>query len=467
MSISVNSPSGTRDFLPEDMAKRNYIFKTITSVFEKFAFLPIETPALENIETLTGKYGDEGDQLLYKILVSRPFESKNKEGIREAFEKSLEKPVNDPRITDKALRYDLTVPFARFVVKHKNNISFPFKRYQIQPVWRADRPQKGRYREFFQCDADVIGSDSLLYECELTFLAQEVFSLLRVPVVIKYNSRKILSGLAEVLDAADKFQDMVVAIDKFEKVGTAAFAELEKKGFSEKQISQLTEIISTFQKSDSDLKRIEFLKNIFENSALGKKGLDEIEQYLGFVKEYKSGNIYEPKIELDISLARGLNYYTGMIFEVKVNHPEALSLSITGGGRYDDLTGIFGLPGVSGVGISFGIDRIYDVMNDLGLFPEKTKGQQGPKVLLVSMGEAEFRYCLPLAAKLRSLDIHAELYPGPAKIKKQLDFANKRGIPYVIVVGEEEILTDLLTLKNMETGEQVKETLAGLTKILK
>lgn len=454
-------PKGTRDFSPTEMVRRSHIFKTIREVFEKFGYQPIETPAMENIETLTGKYGDEGDQLLFKILNSRQFEAKNKEELKKEYERSLEKNINSSLLTERALRYDLTVPFARFVVQHQNEITFPFKRYQIQPVWRADRPQKGRYREFYQCDADVIGSDSLVNEVELVQIIQEVYRKLGVSVTIKMNNRKILSGIAEVIGAKDKIVDITVAIDKLDKIGAEGVnKELKEKGVTEGAIQALQPIIS-FKGGYSE--KIEVLKKLLGSSDVGKKGIEEIEFVFASVSDLKF-DISD--LELDITLARGLNYYTGAIFEVKANDVQIGS--ICGGGRYDDLTGIFGLPNMSGVGISFGIDRIFDVMNELNLFDKIGLLASTTRVLLAHFGEAERAYCMKLAMDLRAAGINSEVYPDVTKkIVKQFDYANKKQIQYVIVVGADEMNSGDLALKNMTSGEQVKLKLPEVIKALK
>ena len=443
-------PKGTRDFSPDEMVKRNYLFDTIRNVFKLYGYMPIETPAMENIETLTGKYGDEGDQLLFKILNSRPHEAKDadKEVMQQEFSRMLTQTVNSKILTEKALRYDLTVPFARYVVQHQHEIAFPFKRYQIQPVWRADRPQKGRYREFFQCDADVVGSDSLLNEVELVQMIDQVFTKLGMPVLIKINNRKVLSGIAEVIGEKEKIIDITVAIDKLDKIGVDGVnAELKEKMISEKAIAQLQPLI-TFK--GTNLEKLNLLRQLLAPSEVGKMGIEEIE----YIFSTLSGSqLQTASCELDITLARGLNYYTGAIFEVKAN-TGTLTSSICGGGRYDDLTGIFGLPDVSGVGISFGADRIFDVLNELNLYPASVSATT--TILFAHFGEAERKYCIPLLMEARKAGISAELYPDLAKIKKQFDYANKKGIPYVVVVGGDEMLNGELTVKNMDSGTQEK-----------
>ena len=443
-------PKGTRDFSPSEMVRRNFIFSSIREVFERYGYQPIETPAMENIETLTGKYGDEGDQLLFKILNSRQFEAKNKEELKKEYERSLTQNINSPLLTERALRYDLTVPFARYVVQHQNEIVFPFKRYQIQPVWRADRPQKGRYREFFQCDADVVGSDSLLNEVELIQIINDVYAKLGISVTIKMNNRKILSALAELIGEKEKIVDITVAIDKLDKVGLEGVnKELSEKGISNAAIEKLQPLI-LFQGASSD--KINLLKQVIGRIEIGKKGIEEIEYVFSCISADKS---LKSAFELDITLARGLNYYTGAIFEVKANHVQIGS--ICGGGRYDNLTGIFGLPNVSGVGISFGIDRIFDVMNELNLFDGKGIAAQTTKILLTHFGEQERNYCISVASRLREAGINTEIYPDVTKkIAKQFDYANKKQIPFVVVVGAEEMNTGVLAFKDMATGEQKK-----------
>ena len=406
---------------------------------------------MENLTTLTGKYGDEGDQLLFRILNSRLHESRKKDELLNEFKESLSRNVNSELLTERALRYDLTVPFARYVVMHQNEITFPFKRFQMQPVWRADRPQKGRYREFYQCDADVIGSNSLLNEVELISMIVEVFALLRIPVSIKINNRKILSGIAEVIGEPEKLIDITVAIDKLDKTGKdQVLKELRDKGLTQKSLD-LIEPMFTFADKSFDQK-ISFLSQMLSESAVGMKGIEEIRK----VFELLDNNI----TELDITLARGLNYYTGAIMEVKAHH---VSIgSIAGGGRYDDLTGVFGLPGVSGVGVSFGIDRIYDVMEESGLFQDDRLSPLGTRVMFVNFGDEEARYCLSLLRKMRSAGISAELYPDSVKMKKQMSYADDRKISFVILAGSEEINSGLLTVKNMVTGEQTKTSVDNL-----
>ncbi len=437
-------PKGTRDFTPVEMAKRNYIFNTIRDVYHLFGFQQIETPAMENLSTLMGKYGEEGDKLLFKILNSGDFMS----GVSES-ELSTGTNKLAMQMCEKGLRYDLTVPFARFVVQNRDKISFPFKRYQIQPVWRADRPQKGRYREFFQCDADVVGSNSLLNEVELVQIMDEVFNRFGIRVAIKINNRKILSGIADVIGAHDKIVDITVAIDKLDKIGLEKVnEELASKGISAEAIALLQPIIEL---EGTNYEKIGVLKNVLESSEEGMKGVEELEYILRKIDLMG----IRCQLDLDLTLARGLNYYTGAIFEVK-----ALDVqigSITGGGRYDNLTGVFGLPGVSGVGISFGADRIYDVLNQLDLYPEDS--MLATQVMFVNFGENEESHCLQLLAQLRQKGIRSEIYPESAKMKKQMSYADAKKIPFVALVGENEMNENKIMLKNMITGEQKLSTL--------
>jgi len=441
MSQKPSIPKGTRDFTPQEMANRNYIFNTIKSVFQLYGFQQIETPAMENLSTLMGKYGDEGDKLLFKILNSGDF--LNNVNDTELLERNSIKLTN--KIAEKGLRYDLTVPFARFVVQNRDKISFPFKRYQIQPVWRADRPQKGRYREFYQCDVDVVGSDSLLNELELIQIVDEVYRRLKINVVIKINNRKILSGIAEIIGEAEKITDITVAIDKLDKIGLEKVnEEIASKGISQDAIDKLQPILKL---SGTNSEKLNQLKAVLANSETGLKGIDEMETIFGLCETMQ----IKTRIELDLTLARGLNYYTGAIFEVKALDVEIGS--ITGGGRYDNLTGVFGMPGVSGVGISFGADRIYDVLNQLNLYPETSEEQT--RILFVSFGEKELMYCLPWLKTLRENGINCEIYPEPAKMKKQMSYADNKNIPFVAIVGENEMTENKVMLKNMKTGEQV------------
>lgn len=441
MATKPSIPKGTRDFMPQEMAKRNYIFNTIREVYELYGFRQIETPALENLSTLMGKYGDEGDKLLFKILNSGNFLN----GVSQEEFNSESVGKLAARICEKGLRYDLTVPFARFVVQHRDDIKMPFRRYQIQPVWRADRPQKGRYREFYQCDADVVGSDSLLNEVELVEIIDEVFSRFGIRVDININNRKILAAIAEKIGAADKITAVTVAIDKLEKIGLEGVEkELLDEGISQEAVKDLEPIIAL---SGSNEEKIATMGKQFENSETGMKGIGEVEFVLGALKNSSLKN----SVTFNLSLARGLNYYTGCIFEVK-----ALDYaigSITGGGRYDNLTGIFGMPGLSGVGISFGADRIYDVLNGLDLYPKEAK--TGTQLLFVNFGgEKETAQCLTLAAQARRAGIRTEIYPDSAKMKKQMSYAADNNIPFVALIGEDEAKSGTVTLKNMERHEQ-------------
>ena len=456
MAQKPSIPKGTRDFNPEEVAKRNYIFSTIKSQFQRFGFQPIETPSFENSDTLMGKYGEEGDRLIFKILNSGDFLSK----VDEPLYALKDSGKITPRISEKALRYDLTVPFARYVVQHQNEIEFPFKRYQMQPVWRADRPQKGRFREFYQCDADVVGSDSLWQEVEFVQLYDNVFTALKLEgATIKINNRKILSGIAEVIGASDKLIDFTVALDKLDKIGEDKVKEeMLSKGISQEGIAKLQPLFTL--KGDFGT-QIESLKSILNTSEEGQKGIEE----LSFINEAITAlGLKSAKLQLDVTLARGLNYYTGAIFEVSA--PEGVAMgSIGGGGRYDDLTGIFGLKNVSGVGISFGLDRIYLVLEELGLFPETIT--KSTEVLFINFGDKESLFSLKAIKALRVNNINAELYPDSAKMKKQMNYANKRNIPYVVLVGEEELKNNQFTLKNMISGEQDKVDLEALVTRLK
>ena len=441
MAQKPSIPKGTRDFGPIEMAKRNYIFNTIREVYALYGFQQIETPAMETLQTLMGKYGEEGDKLLFKVLNSGDCLSKCSD--EELLERN---PLHlASKMCEKGLRYDLTVPFARYVVMHREELQLPFKRYQIQPVWRADRPQKGRYREFYQCDADVVGSDSLLNEVELMQIVDEVFSRFGIRIQIKINNRKILSGIAEVIGAADKIVDITVAIDKLDKIGIDNVnAELREDGLSEEQIQKLQPIIMLSGTNDEKLTTI---AEVLKDSETGLKGVEETKYILNTLNAH---SCLRNEIQLDLTLARGLNYYTGAIFEVK-----ALDVqigSITGGGRYDNLTGIFGMPGLSGVGISFGADRIYDVLNQLDLYPKDSV--TSTQVLFINFGEQETAYCLPIINKVRARGIRAELYPDIAKMKKQMSYANAKQIPFVVLAGESEMAQGKVTLKNMESGEQ-------------
>ena len=446
-------PKGTRDFSPVEMAKRNYIFNTIRDVYALYGFEQIETPAMETLQTLMGKYGEEGDKLLFKILNSGNFF--NKLSDEELVERNVLRLAS--QICEKGLRYDLTVPFARYVVMHRDELQLPFKRYQIQPVWRADRPQKGRYREFYQCDADVVGSDSLLNEVELMQIVDTVFTRFGIRVQIKINNRKILTGIADVIGAADKIVDITVAIDKLDKIGIDSVnAELLNNGLSEEQVEKLQPIILLEGSNESKLNTI---VDVLKDSKTGMKGVEETRFILDKLKAMGLKN----EIQLDLTLARGLNYYTGAIFEVKaLDTPMG---SITGGGRYDNLTGIFGMPGLSGVGISFGADRIYDVLNTLDLYPKESI--TGTQVLFINFGEKETEYCLPIVAKARENGIRTEIYPDTSKMKKQMSYANAKAIQFVAIVGENEMAEGKVTLKNMMTGEQSLVTADELVSVVK
>lgn len=449
-SIKPSVPKGTRDFSPTEMVRRNYIFDTIKSVFRKYGYQQIETPSMENLSTLTGKYGDEGDKLIFKILNSGDFwvDAESKKQKAESFEFNSKSLISV--ISEKALRYDLTVPFARYVVMHQNEIAFPFKRFQVQPVWRADRPQRGRYREFYQCDADVVGSDSLLNEAEFVLIYDEALSKLGLKdFTIKINNRKILSGIAELIDKSDDIVDLTVAIDKLDKIGLdGVIKELMERGFSAGDIEKIKPVILL---EGSNTEKLESLRNALAASETGLKGCEEIETVFNYIANCQ---LQTASLELDITLARGLNYYTGAIFEVKTN--EVAMGSIGGGGRYDDLTGMFGLKGLTGVGISFGADRIYDVMDELNLFPESTG--QTTKLLICCFDKDGEKFAFPILQKLRAQNINAELYPAGAKLKKQLDYANNKNIPYTIIIGSEEIESGLLTVKDMRSGTQEKLT---------
>ena len=447
MKANVQIPKGTRDFTSKIMFRRNYIFNKVKSCFERYGYAPIETPAMENIETLTGKYGDEGDRLIFKVLNSGDFLSKS--NIDEnTTSKSLSK-----EIANKALRYDLTVPFARYVALNRNELSFPFKRYQMQNVWRADRPQKGRFREFYQCDADVIGSKSLLNEIELIQLCDDIFSELNVPNInILINNRKILSAMIDLMSASEIFNEFVIVLDKIDKIGVDNVkSELIKIGVSDEKIG----ILDTFLNSNN----VNELSNILKDSSIGMEGVSEMNYIFDKIEKL---NLKNSTLKFDVSLARGLNYYTGSIFEVKSNDVEIGS--IAGGGRYDDLTSIFGLDNVSGVGISFGIDRIFLVMDELNLFPKDI--DISSRVLFVNFGEVESEFCLSLVKKLRDNNINSELYPSAEKIKKQMNYANNKGVQYVVMIGEDEMKSGKLSIKNMQTGDQEKMNISELIKIL-
>ncbi|MFO8235296.1 MAG: histidine--tRNA ligase [Bacteroidales bacterium] len=451
--VKPSIPKGTRDFTPGTMVKRDYIFDSIKVVFKKYGYQPLETPSMENISTLTGKYGEEGDKLLFRILNSGNYLSQVTE--EELYSKELN--TLTPKISDKGLRYDLTVPFARFVVQHRGEITFPFKRYQIQPVWRADKPQKGRYREFYQCDVDVIGSDSLLNEVELIKIIDEVFTVLNLKVTIKINNRKVLKGLADYLNNSDKFMDITIAIDKLEKIGVEGVKkELVQRGINETIVEKIDPFLRLGADNYSGTKQS--LKDIFSGIEDGEKGIEETEEIFDYLESLELNN----EVEFDPKLARGLDYYTGTIFEVKAKETEIGS--ICGGGRYDDLTGVFGLKDVSGVGISFGAERIFDVMEKLGKFPEHM--QSLTEVLFVNFGKEEVKHALKYIQILRNSGIPAELYPDNAKMKKQFSYANSLNVRYVAIVGQDEIKSGVITLKDMDSGEQEELTVDGLVKKL-
>lgn len=454
MTQKPSIPKGTRDFSPVEMAKRNYIFNSIKEVFALYGFQQIETPAMENLSTLMGKYGEEGDKLLFKILNSGDFlhgmtadEVANTSTLKLA-----------AKFCEKGLRYDLTVPFARYVVQHREELALPFKRYQIQPVWRADRPQKGRYREFYQCDADVVGSDSLLYEVEIIQMIDAVFTKFGARVCIKVNNRKILSGIAEMIGQADKIVDITVAMDKLDKIGLAGVnAELAGAGVPAEAIEKLQPIIEL---RGTNEEKLATMKEVLKDSETGLKGVEELEWILNTLKV--SAGVLKNEVELDLTLARGLNYYTGAIFEVKALDVEIGS--ITGGGRYDNLTGIFGMPGLSGVGFSFGADRIFDVLNQLNLYPKEAV--ETTKVLFVNFGEKEMQFCMGAAAQLRAAGVSVEIYPDSVKMKKQMSYANAKAIPFVAIVGETELAEGKVNVKNMMTGEQSLMTAEEMVKQL-
>ena len=457
-NMKPNIVKGTRDFGPQEMARRNYIFNTIRQVYELYGFQQIETPAMETLQTLMGKYGEEGDKLLFKVLNSGDFLSKLSEEELSTF--NAQRSTSDTlhlaaKLCEKGLRYDLTVPFARYVVMHREELQMPFKRYQVQPVWRADRPQKGRYREFYQFDGDVVGSDSLLNEVELMQIVDTVFQRFGVRVQIKINNRKILTGIAEVIGAADKIVDITVAIDKLDKIGIDNVnAELREDGLTEEQIQKLQPIILLEGTNDE---KLDTIAEVLKDSETGLKGVEELRFILSTLKD-----MLKNELQLDLTLARGLNYYTGAIFEVK-----ALDVqigSITGGGRYDNLTGIFGMPGLSGVGISFGVDRIYDVLNQLDAYPKDAVSST--RLLFINFGPSETAYCLPIAAKVRQAGIATEVFPDAVKMKKQMAYANAKQIPFVVLAGDNEIKEGKVTLKNMETGEQQLVTPDELVKLL-
>nr|WP_321485691.1 histidine--tRNA ligase [uncultured Draconibacterium sp.] len=453
MAQKPSIPKGTRDFSPSEMVRRNYIFNTIKDVFRLYGFQPIETPAMENLSTLMGKYGEEGDKLLFKILNSGDFISKVPQEMLD--EKNSNKLTT--KLSEKGLRYDLTVPFARYVVQYRNDIAFPFKRYQIQPVWRADRPQKGRYREFYQCDVDVIGSNSLLNEVELVQIIDEVFQRLGINTTVKINNRKILAGIAEAIGEADRMVDITVAIDKLDKIGLEKVnAEMLDKGISQEAVDKLQPILKL---QGSTVEKLAQIETVIGGTEIGARGIAEMRTMFTYLENVE----LTTTVELDLTLARGLNYYTGAIFEVKSNDVQIGS--ICGGGRYDDLTGIFGMPDVSGVGVSFGAERIYDVLVQLDAFPEESL--ETTKALFVNFGEKEEAYCLPVLAKLRKNGVNAEIFPESAKMKKQMTYANRKEIAYVILAGDNEMAAQKFTLKNMETGEQQLVNSEELINILK
>jgi len=452
MAQKPSTPKGTRDFSPEVMLKRNYIMQVIKNAFQTFGYLPIETPSMENSSTLMGKYGEEGDRLIFKILNSGDYLKK------VDLNSDLDSKKMIPKISDKALRYDLTVPFARYVVQNQNDITFPFKRYQIQPVWRADRPQKGRFREFYQCDADVVGSRSLLYEVEFIQLYDKVFSELKVPTVIKLNNRKVLSGIAEIIGAEDKLIDMTVAIDKLDKIGLDLVKEeMLQKGISDSAIKKIEPILN--MEGDS-VKKLATMRSVLADSKVGLEGVNEVQTVINKVLNL---GLESADLDFDLTLARGLNYYTGSIFEVQAKGVKMGSIG--GGGRYDDLTGIFGLKDLPGIGISFGLDRIYLVLEELDVLPSLEA--DFTQVLFVNFGDKEADYCLNVLTELRKAGINSELYPDSAKMKKQMNYANKKSIPYVVLVGEDEMNSGLLTVKNMKDGLQSNFNLADFIKLLK
>ena len=452
MAQKPSTPKGTRDFSPEVMLKRNYIMKVIKNAFQTFGYLPIETPSMENSSTLMGKYGEEGDRLIFKILNSGDYLKK------VDLNSDLDSKKMIPKISDKALRYDLTVPFARYVVQNQNDITFPFKRYQIQPVWRADRPQKGRFREFYQCDADVVGSRSLLYEVEFIQFYDKVFSELKVPTVIKLNNRKVLSGIAEIIGAEDKLIDMTVAIDKLDKIGLDLVKEeMLQKGISDSAIKKIEPILN--MEGDA-VKKIATMRRVLADSDIGIEGVNEVQTVINKVLNL---GLESADLDFDLTLARGLNYYTGSIFEVEAKGVKMGSIG--GGGRYDDLTGVFGLKDLPGIGISFGLDRIYLVLEELDVLPSLEA--DFTQVLFVNFGDKEADYCLNVLSELRKAGINSELYPDSAKMKKQMNYANKKSIPYVVLIGEDEMNSGLLKVKNMKDGLQSNFNLADFIKLLK
>ncbi len=469
MSIAKPSvPRGTRDFSPEKMKKRNFIFDTLREIFKKYGYEQIETPAMENLSTLLGKYGEEGDKLLFRIVNSGNFVNEDLDAFVNLSKLLSKSPEEDElntasnrivnTICEKGLRYDLTVPFARYVVQNRNEITFPFKRFQIQPVWRADRPAKGRYREFYQCDVDVVGSDSLLNEAELIQIIDEAFGKMQVNTVVKVNNRKILTGIADYIGEPERIVDITIAIDKLEKVGWERVQEeLFERGLAEEAVKELKSIVQVVEMNN--IEKLDFLEKVLFASEVGLAGVKELRTLLGYLELLN----VKTAVEIDLTLARGLNYYTGAIFEVKALDVEMGS--ICGGGRYDNLTGIFGMPGVSGVGISFGADRIFDVLNQLDKYPQDST--QGTQVLFINFGENEEKYCLPLVSKIRAAGINAELFPGSVKMKKQMAYADAKKIPYVALVGDNEMQQNVISLKNMQSGEQTTITLEELISKLK
>jgi histidyl-tRNA synthetase len=454
-------PQGTRDFSPSEVRRRQYIFDTLRNIFERYGYQPLETPAMEQLTTLMGKYGEEGDRLIFKILNNGLHESKKKDELSREWSKLLEKPYNTPAITERALRYDLTIPFARYVVMHQHELAFPFKRYQMQPVWRADRPQRGRYREFWQCDCDVVGSASLLNEAELLCIYQSAFAALKLPqVTVKINSRKLLAALAEACGAPEQMMEITIALDKLDKIGWSGVSdELRRRDISEEGINTIQGIIAV---AGDNTFLLDQLEERLGKTEIGKAGIAELRTTLAYHAQLADVS-WDSKVVVDISLARGLNYYTGVIMEVTT---DAVKMgSIGGGGRYDDLTGLFGVKGLSGVGVSFGIDRIYDVLEELQLFPEAL--QAGAQAMLINFGGEDERYAIGVLQQLRKAGINAELYPEAAKFDKQMKYANKRAIPYIVLTGESERAAAEVSIKNMQTGEQQRLPLADTIALLK
>jgi len=458
-------PQGTRDFSPQEVRKRQYIFDTLRQIFELCGFQPLETPAMENLTTLTGKYGEEGDRLIFKVLNNGLHEKKDgdKEKLAAEWDKMLSKPYSSPIVTERALRYDLTIPFARYVVMHQNDLAFPFRRYQMQPVWRADRPQKGRYREFWQCDADVVGSTSLINEAELLYIYQAAFKKLQVPVTIKINSRKLLAALAELCGMPEKMMDITIALDKLDKIGWIGVAkELQERGISDDGIWQIEKVINV---KGTNAEKLVAFADMMQHSESGMAGINELSKTLEYYREIVSADKEMISgIAIDISLARGLNYYTGVIVEVVCAHPDVKMGSIGGGGRYDDLTGLFGLKGLSGVGVSFGIDRIYDVMDELKVFPAQLT--TGSTALIINFGGENEIYALHILQHLRNAGIAVEIYPDVAKFDKQMKYANKRGFAYVLLPGDEEREKNMISIKDFNTGEQKMQSVEMCIKLL-